>query len=175
MNNKSAVIPILATLMLFSIISLSSACSCINLENTEDKLENAAYAFTGEVVDIQTSASYANQEMQEVTVKIIDYWKPSNFPEPVSLKLYATKDTGANCGYNFIKGEKYIIYAYSDAETGKMYTNSCMGNSLLSKSQEEIKELNKLTNSTSNDPPVVEPIESNVFTKFFNWIKKIFS
>ena len=158
--------------MLFAIIGISSACSCINLENTEAKLENAQYVFTGEVINVEVSGQQYN-EMQEITVKIINTFKPSQFPEPVNMKIYATKDTGANCGYNFQNGKEYLIYAY--LEENKFTTNSCMGNSLLIKSQEEIKELNKLTNSTNNNPPVVEPIKSNIFTKFFNWIRNLFS
>ena len=176
MNKKTIIIPALAALMLFLVIGIASACSCINLESTEAKLDNAAYVFSGEVIDIQTSGSYANQEMQEVTIRIMDNWKPNAFPESVNLKVYATIDTGANCGYNFVEGKEYLIYAYLDSETGKISTSSCMGNLELSKAQQEIKDLNELTNSTSTNPPSTnQNEEESIFSKFFSWLKNLFS
>ncbi|MEK6894125.1 MAG: hypothetical protein AABX10_01550 [Nanoarchaeota archaeon] len=171
MKNKALIASIL---MLPILISIASACTCINLENTEQRLENAQYVFLGEVIDIDLSSIYADQEMQEATVRIMQYWKPTAFPEAVSLKLYATKDTGANCGYNFEENKEYLIYAYMDQETGKLTTNSCMGNLELSMTQSEIEELNKLTNSTTV-PNRAEPIEENIFTKFFKWLSSLFS
>lgn len=159
--------------MLPILIGIASACSCIQLENTEQKLNNAEYVFSGQVVDISS-----NREMQEVTIRTIQYWKPSEFPESVNLKLYATKDTGANCGYNFQKGKNYIIYAYLDEETSQLKTNSCMGNSIITEETNEIKELNTLTNSTSADYTYQEPaqsIQTNILSKFFNWLKDLFS
>ena len=169
MKNKTLIASIL---MLPILISIASACSCINLETTEQKLENAQYVFIGEVIDIELSNNYAEQ-LQEAQVRIIEYWNPSNFPEAVSLKLYATKDTGANCGYNFEENKQYLIYAYIDEETGQLTTNSCMGNLELSNAQNEIEELNELTKSTTPRPN--EPVEENIFTKFFNWLKDLFS
>lgn len=184
MKNKAIILPIIAAAMLFVVAASASACSCIYLENTEARLNNAAYVFTGEVTDIKISDSYANQETQEVTARIIDTYKPSQFPEPVSLKIYATKDTGANCGYDFKKGEKYLIYAYLNAETNRFETNSCMGNSVLSKAENEIKELNALTNKTqtnqnnnsnNNQNPNQNQEETDIFIKFINWLRNLFS
>jgi len=175
MNKKTIIMPALAALMLFLVISLASACSCIYLENTQAKLDNAAYIFSGEVIDIQTSEAYANQEMQEATIRVINHWKPSSFPESVNLKVYANRDSDANCGYNFEEGKEYLIYAYLDSETNKISTNSCMGSLELDKAQQEIKYLNGLTNSTNPNPIPNQNEEENVFSKFFSWIRNLFS
>ncbi len=167
-----------AILMFPIIIGLASACSCISLENTEAKLNNAAYVFSGSVESIKLSNSYSNQEMQEVMIRTIQYWKPSEFPESVNLKIYSTKDTGANCGYNFENGKTYIIYAYLDEETNRLTTNSCMGNTIIIEETNEIRELNTLTNSTPINEGYEkkpEPIESNIFTRFFSWFNDLFS
>ncbi|MBM3231924.1 hypothetical protein FJZ21_00900 [Candidatus Pacearchaeota archaeon] len=73
-------------LMLPLLVSTTLACSCIYYENTEAKLKNAEYIFTGEVVNIQTI-----NNLQEVTVRIINHWKPSAFPESVNLSSMPQK------------------------------------------------------------------------------------
>lgn len=176
MKNKLTILPILLIATFFS-FSLASACSCIYLENTEQKLENAQYVFSGEVVNIKVSGQEYN-EIQDVTIKTIQYWKPFSFTESVNLNLYATKDSGANCGYNFEKGKNYLIYAYLDIETGKLSTNSCMGSSAINEEVAEINELNILTNSTPLEydyKPVIEEKGENIVLKFFNWLKNLFS
>lgn len=176
MKNKLIISLLLIIGTLFS-LGFTSACSCIYLENTEQKLENAEYVFSGQVVDIKFSGQEYD-ELQDVSIKTIQYWKPSQFPESVNLNLYAIKDSGANCGYNFEKGKNYLIYAYLDIETGKLTTNSCMGNSIISEETQEIKELNNLTNSTPTDydyKPVIEEKGENIVLKFFNWLKNLFS
>lgn len=176
MKNKLALLSTLATLILFS-MGLASACSCIYFENTSQKLDNAEYVFSGEIINIKISGQEYN-ELQEVTIKTIQYWKPSEFPESINLNLYATKDSGANCGYNFELGKKYIIYAYLDSENGRLSTSSCMGNSILNEKTNELNELNNLTNSTPveyNFDPLVEEKGENIVLKFFNWLKNLFS
>lgn len=176
MNKKTIILPTLTALMLFSIMSIASACSCIYLENTEDKLENAAYVFTGKISNIQvTGLDKELQETQEATITVMQYWKPTIFPESVNLKVYAPIDTGANCGYNFVEGEEYLIYAHLDTQTGKLSTNSCMGSMLLEQAKNEINDLNEITPAQNQNPSNAEPIESNVFTKLFSWIKNLFS
>ena len=187
MNKKAIVMPVLATLMLFLLIGIASACSCVYLENTKAKLDNAAYVFSGEVTNIDISEN----QMQQVRIRIINSYQPANFPEPVNLMIYAIRDSGSECGYNFEEGKEYLIYAYIDEETGKFTTNLCMGNSLLNKAEQEIKDLNKLTNSTlnqnnnnsnnNNQEPNTNnqnnnnQEEQNIFSKFFNWLKNLFS
>ena len=82
------------------------------------------------------------------------------------------------CGYNFEEGKEYLIYASLDAETGKISTNSCMGNLLLEESKDEINELNDLIEPVSrpgtNDGKV-EPIQKSVFSRLIDWIKSLFS
>src|SRR3989344_5192139 len=149
MNKKAIVMPVLATLMLFLLIGIASACSCVYLENTKAKLDNAAYVFSGEVTNIDISEN----KMQQVTVRIINSYKPSSFPEPVNLMIYAVRDSGSECGYNFQVGEK------------------------------EIKELNNITNSTSNNQEPntnnqnnnQNQEEQNIFSKIFSWLKSLFS
>lgn len=166
MNNKLVILPAVSALMLFLAIGLASACSCINYETTPDKLNNAKYVFTGRISNIHITGLDYN-EMQEVTVQVIQYWKPSSFPESVNLKIYAPIDTGANCGHNFDEGKEYLIYAYLDEETGKISTNSCMGSTLLEQAKNEINGLNEIN-------PVQNQEESNIFVKFFSWIRNIF-
>ncbi|MEK6908810.1 MAG: hypothetical protein AABX23_02025 [Nanoarchaeota archaeon] len=177
MKNKIIILPALAILMLFVIMGVASACSCIYLEDTQARIENADYVFTGKISEIRLSGSEYNKE-QEATIRITQYWKPSSFPESVNLIFYSTRDTGANCGYNFEEGKEYLIYASLDAETGKISTNSCMGNLLLEESKDEINELNDLIEPVSrpgtNDGKV-EPIQKSVFSRLIDWIKSLFS
>lgn len=172
MKNK---VLIASLFMLPILLSVASACSCILLPDTQSKFENAAYVFTGEVVDLEKSELYGEKN-QEVTIRIIQYWKPAAFPESVNMKIYAREDTGANCGYNFEEGQKYLIYSYIDTETGRLETNSCMGNLLLEEASNEIKELSEIAVPVTNTPNEVDPTENgNIIVRFFSWIKSWFS
>lgn len=172
MKNKT-VISVL--IMLPILIGIVSACSCIFMPEVQDRFDNAEYVFTMKVEEVDLKDIGTGEEMQEATVKIIQYWKPSEFPESVNLKIYSTKDTGANCGYNLEKDQEYLIYAYKDLETGNLQTNSCMGsiNLVLEQAQSEINELNQIIEPVTNSNP--EPVSSNIFTKLLSWIKDLFS
>ena len=175
MKTKAIILPMLLIGIMLIVVGVASACSCVLYTNQEIQMSQSSYVFSGEVVEIKTSGTFGN-EMQEVTVRIIDHWKPTSFPESVNLKIYALKDTGANCGYNFVQGEKYLLYTSTDEETWKLMMNSCSGTILLSEAQIPISQLNESTNQTSTNPNQNQnEEESNIFTKFFSWIKNLFS
>lgn len=162
---------VLIALTLPILIGLVSACSCIYLENSEVKLENAELVFSGKVVDLEILESYPVQ--YRAHFEIDKYWK-SNNNSPGQLTISSIKNDGANCGYNFEENEEYLIYAYFDEETGEYTTNACMGSLTLETAQTEITNLDNII-----DPIIPQdigtPISSNIFSRFFSWLKNIFS
>ncbi len=169
MKNKITILSTLTVVMLFLLIGITSACSCLPWKNVEDKMDNADYIFSGKVISINTSG-VSQDKIQEVKLTIIEHWKPSNVPAITDRTIYASVGSGANCGYNFKQGESYLIYASIDSETGKLMTSSC-SSLLLSDAEDEIAQLNEIIQGKDSD----DESESNIFSRFFKWIKNLFS
>lgn len=155
------------------LIGIVSACSCIYLGDTQSKLSNGGIIFSGKIVDLEILESYPVQYRAQFEVN--KYWKDYNNDFKKSVIISSVKNDGANCGYTFEEDKEYLIYAYVDQESGELTTNSCMGSSTLEEAQNEIQELNNLQQPTIPNEPKAEPQEDNSFSKFFKWLKSLFS
>lgn len=161
------------SLALIAATTAVSACSCIyHPEDTQANYDSAQVIFSGKAVGVLKMESYPVQ--QKATFEVYNYWKGENIYTEIILENY--EDDGANCGYTIDEGEEYLIYAYVNEETGKISTSSCAGSVKLEKAQNEIEDLNEITlgNEPTQQPPKVDDTK-NVFSRFFSWIRNIFS
>ena len=166
-------------LMLIGIMPFAIACSCIALTETSDRFENAGVVFSGIAENVEKIENYEEDililgnalTLQKTTFQVDKYWKLGNLSGEKSLIIESYENTGANCGFNFEEDKNYIVYAYVD-EVGKLTTNSCM--ETMEFNDEEAEDLNELAVSMK---PLNEEIEEdrNLFLKFVNWFKKLFS
>ena len=153
------------------------ACSCIYLPDAESKMNNANIVFTGKVVNLDKSGENFRAQFQ-----VYEYWRMEEGSlSGDKLTVTSVENTGANCGFNFVEGNEYLIYGYKSED--RISTSSCSGNLALSEATDEIEQLNALTNPTTPEQeiPVQEVPEEkptnetqNIFQKFFSWIKRLF-
>lgn len=99
------------------------ACSCVMPGTPQEEMENAAAVFSGTVVDIE-SADYG----YEVTLQVANAWKNIDS----SFVTVRTGMGGGDCGFNFVEGETYMVYAVdSYSNPGELEVTICSLTSLL--------------------------------------------
>lgn len=88
------------------------ACTCVRNNNwtLKDELNSVSLAVKGKIVSV---TEYADSEFpwsQKLYRLVIEnkYKSPINLPDTVSI---ITGQDGASCGYAFIIGKEYIVYA----------------------------------------------------------------
>jgi len=136
-----------------------SACSCLAPGTLLEELNKSDAVFVGKVIDIKSSSM-----QREITFERTKIWKG---PESVQL-VVVTGTNSASCGYGFEEDKEYLVYA--SLSEGKYYTDLCSGTKpLFLAVQEDIKVLNEPIIATPN------PTSDNAFSKFWSWIKNLFS
>jgi hypothetical protein len=88
--------------------SEASACSCMQLSPSEG-LSSSYAVFTGEVIEIQPNDATRFGGL-EVTLRVKQVWK-GELDEQIKVH---TAGSSAACGYGFVKGSTYLVYAVRD-------------------------------------------------------------
>jgi len=99
---------------------------------------SSAYAvFTGEVTTIEpnTATKFGGVE---ITLQVKEVWK-GDIGAQVQVR---TAGSSAACGYNFVKGETYLVYADRD-EADPMRVSLCSRTALVVSAQEDLDFLGK--------------------------------
>ena len=99
--------------MVASLPSSAIACSCERPLTPSEAIESAVAVFSGKVIDDDAGFPW-----RKVKFSVERFWKGS-LEENI---IISTGSLGANCGYPFEKGERYLVYASSENLLG---TNSC--------------------------------------------------
>ena len=95
------------------------ACKCAQPGSPSDELKKFSAVFAGTVVSIQHSfdpdaESYSPEDRTTVQFEVSTTWKGA-----VHEDMYVTTPpTGGSCGFAFIEGEDYIVYAYDSYTVG---------------------------------------------------------
>jgi len=120
----------------FTQISEVRACSCMKLTPSEG-LSSSYAVFTGEVTNIEpnTATKFGGVE---ITLRVKKLWKGEIGAE-VKVR---TAGSSAACGYNFAKGESYLVYADRD-EADPMRVSLCSRTALVASAQEDLDLLGK--------------------------------
>jgi len=122
--------------LLFSIGSY--ACSCNEGISTQNLFKSSDLVFTGKIINIKPYQPkvYSNgdeiiEEYSNVIVEIEtkDLFK-GEFKKVIKI---VTGVGGGDCGYKFMEGQEYVIFAndygiYTEKEDGILETNRCKGN-----------------------------------------------
>lgn len=105
-----------------------SACSCMSLTKAQ-MVENASLIFTGTVTSAGSFRSfpvgagcYRTGDPVSVTFAVEAVYR-GEAPRSVTL---TTTSNQASCGYEFVSGKRYTVFASSAA--GQLETNLCRGN-----------------------------------------------
>ena len=120
------------------------ACSCVAPGTPLEELEQSSAVFAGRVVSAQhsydpKSGSVIRERDDRSTIgfEVDAVWKGT-----VHEDMYiTTPPTGGSCGFTFIEGEEYIVYAYdSNYDDGGYSTGICTRTALLGEAQEDLDE-----------------------------------
>ena len=119
------------------------ACKCAQPGTPSEELEKFSAVFAGRVVSVRHSydpdaASVSPEDRSTVDFEVSAVWKGT-----VHEDLYiTTPPTGGSCGFTFIEGEEYIVYAYDSAHADGGYTvGICSRTALLDQAQADIDAL----------------------------------
>ena len=119
------------------------ACSCAQPGTPSEELEKFSAVFAGRVVSIRHSfdpdaASVSRDDRTTVGFEVSAVWKGT-----VREDMYiTTPPTGGSCGFTFVEGEEYIVYAHDRAYGDDSYTvGICSRTALLGQAQDDIDAL----------------------------------
>ena len=118
------------------------ACKCAQPGSPSEELEKFSAVFAGRVVSVQHSydpgaTSYTPEDRTTVGFLVSTVWKGA-----VQEEMYVTTPpTGGSCGFAFIEGEEYIVYAGDSRYADDGYTAViCSRTALLREAQADTEE-----------------------------------
>lgn len=155
-----------------------TACSCAGSGLPCEAFWNASAVFSGEVQEVivitpesvmpDGTRSYGPIS-KKIHLSVIE--KFSGFGKEKLVEIN-TGGGGGDCGYNFQKGLKYLVYAYKNPQTGALSTGICTRTQLLEKAAEDVNYFKSLktakpgarifgsvfqTFARRNDSPYINP------------------
>ncbi len=127
-------------LVLVSLVALnvgqSLACSCIITDDPLEAASNSDAVFSGIVTAITLEGSQFNGT-NVVDFDVTGSWKMVQEPTLV----LETAVNGALCGYTFVVGVEYFVYANYDAATERYSTHLCTRTRTYANAQDDLDAL----------------------------------
>ncbi|CAH1054551.1 hypothetical protein [Paenibacillus pseudetheri] len=134
--------------------SVTYACSCVVPAEPLEAMESSSAVFTGKVVDKKEPKGtlISSADPVKVTFEVDSSWKGVEGNQ-VTL---TTALSSASCGFEFVEGESYIVYASAngEGESDKLVASLCSRTKLLASASEDLKELGP---SISAGTPTASP------------------
>lgn len=162
-NLKKAMTILAFIFTIGSFPSITSACSCAYLPSVEEEFELSKAIFSGKVVDIKEKQSLKGDTTKSVLFEVTNTWKGVE----QSQVIITTGQGGGDCGYNFIKGEEYLVYANESIMYGtkSLISTICNRTYVLSSSQEDLEILGE------GQPPIEEVnlIDKHIRNQIYIW------
>ncbi|WP_405107784.1 hypothetical protein MHH28_27930 [Paenibacillus sp. FSL K6-1217] len=159
---RSAWLMVLCALIVFMTLltvrpQVTYACSCAVSPSPLEALEKSEAVFEGTVVRVKEKFKLMKSSMDPVSVtfQVGARWK-GELGEKVTV---TTAQSGASCGFEFTKGERYIVYAgkeeAGDKEgTAKLTVSLCSRTALFSGAQDDLNELGAgMSGGSPTEPP----------------------
>lgn len=99
------------------------ACSCEEWGSAREMLSTSDMAYVGTFVGSRAGgvSPDSEQPLRLNNFRVEQAFKPRRIGPKASVR--AEIGDGANCGADFTRGKKYLIFAYR--HEGKLYTDSC--------------------------------------------------
>jgi len=107
----------------------------------KEDFENFDAVFSGKVTDIDIPSKFrpSTADPKKVEFDVEKSWKGVD----KKTVIVETARAGPSCGFDFKKGESYLVYAYYTHN--KWHTNICSRTRLISDADEDLKELGEAT------------------------------
>jgi hypothetical protein len=133
------------------------ACDCPHYGAPCKAFANTPTVFAGHVVKISTiDRKTASGDEYKDRLVFFDVERSYRGWTAKTAEVVTGSD-GTDCGYKFQEGVGYLVYAYPDPETGKLYTGICQRTRPLSEAAEDLEYLSK-----KNDPSHGAGIEGTI-------------
>ena len=136
---------LLAVLWLLGNTDQAHACKCVVPASPSEEIEKFDVVFAGRVLSVHHSfdpnaLSYSPGDITTVGFSVSTVWKGA-VEENITL---TTPPTGGSCGFAFVEGEEYVVYAYKAAEGApNISANICSRTALLQDAQEDVDAFGK--------------------------------
>jgi hypothetical protein len=141
MKNLKVLFVVIFTLTTFPIFARAeSSCACA-IKYSDDakqvKYERKKFkaVFSGQVLDIKEKG----ENDLEVIFSVKESWKNAKVSQ---ISVFTVKPMPASCGYDFVKGETYVVFAWKSDED-KLRTYICSRTKLLSEATLDLRVLGK--------------------------------
>ena len=124
------------------------ACSCMRAGPPCNYYGEATAIFLGRVVGSAERKSYVDDKGNKTVFDVgtIRFLVQENYKGASGYEVEIHSGTGGgDCGYWFLRNESYVVYAYGDRESGKLYTNICTRTRLVSEATEDLEFLRGLS------------------------------
>jgi len=161
---KKAMIFLVFIFMIVSFPSITSACSCANLPSVEQEFESSKAVFSGKVIEIKEKRSLKGYSIHSVLFEVTNTWKGVK----QSQLIVTTGQGDGDCGYPFIKGQEYLVYADDSNMYGatSLVSVICDRTDILSTSQEDLEILG------AGQPPIEEVNLSSQYNRnqLYIWV-----
>lgn len=164
MSRGWRVVASLALLVGVSVVPLESAAACdCSMTELGQAISEAEVAFVGTLVGSAEPAPLPAEGMG-LPDPIEHAWSVERSRDALDasqLSIFAWRDDGANCGISFAAGDRWLVLAY--LSEGRLETNGCMRNTLLSGAgPDEIELIDSLVatpvESTAAPPGLALPV-----------------
>ncbi len=143
---------------LFTILLLSNnayGCSCMGGETPCQAFGRATAVFVGTVTGVRTAQqpqARNREELDKLRRAEID-WTPRTFKFSVELAFLGVDGTevevatgrgGGDCGFDFVPGKRYLVYAYRSTQGNRLATGICSRTKPYETADDDIKFLGTL-------------------------------
>ncbi len=128
----------LGLFLIGSFPAVTSACSCAELPTAEEEIERSDAIFSGRVLEIKEKK--VNGYMTKcVLFEVTNTWKGVD----ESQVIITTGQGGGDCGFRFIEGQEYLVYANESDMYGanSLTTIMCDRTNSLSALQDDLEVL----------------------------------
>ncbi|MEK3795717.1 hypothetical protein MKX42_28625 [Paenibacillus sp. FSL R7-0204] len=159
---RSAWLMILCSLIVFMTLltirpQVTYACSCAVSPSPLEAMEKSAAVFEGTVVSIKEKFKImqSSADPVQVTFQVGARWK-GEMGERVTV---TTAQAEESCGFQFTKGERYIVYAGAEEAEGeegtaKLTVSFCSRTAFFSGAKEDLNELGAgMSGGSPTEPP----------------------
>jgi len=127
---------------------VAMACSCAPSGSPSEELKEAQAVFAGKVVRVREPRSkpVRNRRGRVVAVRVsliakISFEVAKVWKGPDKDTILVETMTGCcACGYSFVEGEQYLVYAYGDGKN-RLLASICSRTKRLEAAQEDLAEL----------------------------------
>ena len=136
MNRPLSSVALLALLIVVSDARDARACSCISGTPLCETLWNTPVVFAGEVIeiaDVPGPSSSPFPANRLVRFRVEQSWR-EEVPREVEVR---TGSGGGDCGYTFIKGVRYLVFARRNGE--QLNTSICSPTKPISDAGEDLE------------------------------------